>query len=173
MATRSLADALTAAPATAALLARVHASERVSAALAKLAPTPGFNPNQPGRCEIRERTLLLRTTSAAIAAKLRQSLPSMLGGLQRQGFELIEIKVQVQPERTGYPMTGGATEAGAEMVSDGRLAASETRSIQSARDFASKLALTLTDSPLKLAAQRLSRRLDELARTRQPARDVR
>ena len=168
---RTLADALTDAPATAALLARVAASERVARLLATMPHFDGFGLSTTGRCELRDKSLVLRVTSPALAAKLRQSLPSLLGGLQRQGVEVIEIKVQVQPERSGY-LTGSAP---AER-DDGRReradsAAQPARSLSPAREFARKLALTLQDSPVRAAARTLASRLDDLARMRQPRAD--
>ena len=164
---RTLADALSAAPATATLLARVAASERVAALLAALPQVPGFDPSIPGRCELRGKSLVLRVTSPAIAAKLRQSLPSLLGGLQRQGVEVIEIKVQVQPERTGY-LSGNAAADGVGGGPDRSGAAAQLqRSLSPAREFARKLALTLQDSPVRAAACALASKLDDLARMRQ------
>ena len=156
---RSLFDALADTPATASLLARVTASERAARAIAGTACVPGFDPLEPGRCELRDRTLHLRAPSPAIASKLRQSLPSLLGVLQRQGVEVNEIRVRVQPEQPGYLVHGSSEAHSAARTDQGDLIPSASLSISGARAFAEKLALTLTNSPLKTAAEKLSQRL--------------
>jgi hypothetical protein len=156
---KSLFDALSDSPATASLLARLAASERAARILAAAVSVPGWNPLHPGHCELRDRTLLLRAASSALAAKLRQSFPSMLGALQRQGVEVIEIRVRVQPERMGYPESGSTQHVVAPMDKNGAAAPRNTPSKLAAQDFADKLALTLTDSPLRVAATKLSRSL--------------
>lgn len=156
---RSLFDALADAPATASLLARVSASERAARAIASAPSIPGFDPLQPGRCELRDRILLLRTSSSAIAAKLRQSLPSLLGVLQRQGVEVNEIRVRVQPERPGYHEEGSSDPRSGSGLTSADDPRNNSMNISCAQAFAEKLALTLTDSPLRTAAEKLSRRL--------------
>lgn len=156
---KSLFDALTDTPATASLLARVAASERAARVLAAAVSVPGWNPLQPGNCEQRDRTLLLRAPSSAIAAKLRQLFPSMLTALQRQGTEVIEIRVRVQPE----PALPQESHLAERITATGPGGTGVTHrapvSNAAAQEFANKLALTLRDSPLRDAAKMLSRRL--------------
>ena len=156
---KSLFAALGEAPATASLLDRVAASERAARAIASAASVPGFDPLQPGRCELRDKTLLLRPSSSAIAAKLRQSLPSLLGALQRQGVEVIEIRVRVQPEHSSYRIDGSSESRSSSGLTRRDSDADRTRNITAPQAFAEKLALTLSDSPLRSAAEKLSRRL--------------
>ena len=156
---KSLFDALADTPAAASLLERVAASERAARVIAGAASIPGFDPLRPGCCELRDGTLVLRTSSSAIAAKLRQSLPSLLGALQRQGAEVIEIRVRVQPERSGYPTQGSSPHTPDDMPVLSGSGPTAHLSRTEARAFADKLALTLTESPLRSAAEKLSRRL--------------
>lgn len=156
---KSLFDALGESPAAASLLARVAASVRAARVIAGVASVPGFDPLLPGRCELRDGTLFLRTSSSAIAAKLRQSLPSLLGVLQRQGLEVIEIRVQVQPERMGDPDHVSRKTAFTAGPSLGLDSPAVSKDVAAARAFAEKLALTLSDSPLRQAAENLRQRL--------------
>lgn len=154
---KSLFDALGEASATASLLARVQASERVARVLSRLeVRTPGFDPLTPGSCELRDRTLHLRAASSAVAAKLRQSLPTMLAALQRQGIDLIEIKVRVQPGSAAYPNEGTQDPAAPEVLARRRA------SLAGARQLAEQLSHQLSDSPLREAVQKLGQTLKRM-----------
>jgi hypothetical protein len=157
---RSLEEALADSPA-AALLRRVADSQRVAAALAAadISLPPNFDALQPGTCELRESTLVLFVGSSALASKMRQSLPQLLALLNRQRFDLTEIRVRLQPDRMAYrPSPGEETrEPG---VSGFFLSADEAAShLSGALGLAEKLALTFPDTGVGQAAQRLASRL--------------
>lgn len=165
--TRSLAAAL-ADSAAAALVRRVADAQRVAEALsgADLPLPPNFDPREGGTCDVRDQTLVLYVGSPASAAKLRQSLPQLLGWLNRQGFELTEIKVRLQPERMSYrpaPWDAQSPEATANAsppVSQSRANA------EGALALAEKLALTFPNTSVGAAASRLASTLrSRLAKT--------
>ncbi|HTT10180.1 MAG TPA: hypothetical protein VMG60_04750 [Burkholderiaceae bacterium] len=157
---RSLEQALADSPA-AALVHRAAESQRVAVALAGAGVSlpPNFDALQPGTCEVRDATLVLFVGSPALAAKMRQSLPQLLAFLNRQGFDLTEIKLRLQPERLSYREPSGEEtmkrDARGEFA-DSRQAAPDAAS---ALGLAEKLALTLPDSGVGRAAQRLADRL--------------
>lgn len=154
---KTLADALAEMPAVAQLVARLQISQSVARILAAASPPigGGFDPLRPGVCELRGGLLVLTAVSPAQAAKLRQEFPRMQKLLERQGLELNEIRVRIQPAHLPY----------AEQVSSGAhaCAADEAASAQPKRPldvaaplrFADELALTLGDSPLRDAIERL------------------
>lgn len=158
--TRSLAQAL-ADSAAAGLVRRVADSQRVAEALAGadvLLP-PNFDPLEPGACDVREATLVLFVGSSASAAKMRQSLPQLLGWLIRQGFELTEIRVRLQPERMSYRLSRGEAAAAASAADDVHGARESGLDIGGALAFAEKLALTFRGTSVGDAANRLTARL--------------
>ena len=157
---RSLAEALADSTA-AALVRRVADSQRAAQALAGadvLLP-PNFDALEPGACELRESTLVLFAGSSASAAKMRQSLPQLLGWLNRQGFELTEIKVRLQPERMSYRLSPGETTLGAATPEACSANAEGRLDIKGALGLAEKLALTFPGTDLGEAAARLAARL--------------
>ncbi len=154
---KSLFDALGETSATASLLARVRASERVAQTLSRSSvQVPGFDPQTPGSCELRGRTLHLRAASSAVAAKLRQTLPSLLATLQRQGVDLIEIKIRVQPRSAAYPNEG------IQHTNTSEIQTLRRSALTHAREFAQTLAGQLADSPLRQAAEKLGRSLKRI-----------
>ncbi len=96
--TRTLAQALATSP-VAGLLARVEAAQRIAAILAPECARLrlGFDASAPGRCELREKDIVLNLDSAAQAAKLRQALPRLNQALQQQGYGVYAIRIKVQP----------------------------------------------------------------------------
>lgn len=158
--TRSLAAAL-ADSAAAALVRRVADSQRVAEALARagLSLPPNFDPLAPGACDVRESTLVLFVGSPASAAKMRQSLPQLLGWLNRQGFELTEIKVRLQPERMSYRLFPGETQDGGSAAEAAPAPAGPQPDINGALALAEKLALTFPGTSVGEAARRLAERL--------------
>jgi hypothetical protein len=157
-AARSVAQALAESPA-AALVRRAADSQRVARALAAGdAPLP-FDPLAPGACELRDRSLVLTASSAAAAAKLRQCLPQLTVSLRRQGFELTEIKVRLQPARTAYRMRASSPESDARLTHSRDAPPGPPLNPQAALALAEKLALTFPDSPVGEAASRLAERL--------------
>jgi hypothetical protein len=107
---RVVADALRAAPATAALLTRWHTAQEVARVLVPLAQglAPGLDLSDPGRCELREGVLLLTVASAAEAAKLRQAEPRFLAALAARGLAVYGMKTRVQAVGSTYPGQGSA-----------------------------------------------------------------
>jgi hypothetical protein len=145
----------------AALVRRVADSQRVAASLATadVALPPGFDALQPGACEVREATLVLFAGSPALAAKMRQSLPQLLAWLIRQGFQLTEIKVKLQPEQMSYRLSPDAPGAPPGEVDLAAPSIRETPNVSEALGLAEKLALTYPDSAVGQAAARLAQRL--------------
>ena len=157
---RSLQEALAESPA-AALVRRVADSQRVAAALAGadvLLPL-NFNALQPGTCDLRESTLVLFVGSSALAAKMRQSLPQLLALLNRQGFQLTEIKLRLQPEQMSYRLSPDGEFGGTSAVSVDPNRAGEAPDVSKALGLAEKLALTLPGTGVGEAARRLATRL--------------
>jgi hypothetical protein len=165
---RRIASALTDSPA-ATLVQRwrtsMDAGNAIAAAAARLAPD--FDASRPGACELRDGNLYLLPTTTAQAAKLRQGLPNLQKILQQQGFEVIGIRIRVQPARLHYPeavsrhaQVGATDDAGLHR-------SSSADSLHASLRFADKLALTLPESPLRSAAIRLGERMRKaLAKTR-------
>jgi hypothetical protein len=160
---RSLEEALAHSPA-AALVRRVADSQRVAAALAaaELSLPPSFDALQPGACEVRESTLVLLVGSSALAAKMRQSLPQLLAWLNRQGFQLTEIKLRLQPERMSYRLLPGEAAAVSSGMGNHKSVVREVPNASEALGLAEKLALTFPDTRVGQAAQRLASRLRRL-----------
>ena len=93
--------------------------------------------------EIANATLTLATSTGTLAAVIRQRLPTILGGLQREGCNFTEIRVRVQ-------VRGEAQES--------------AKSLKIHRKKADpaplrRLAENLPDGPLKTAVLRLARRI--------------
>jgi hypothetical protein len=155
--TRSLEQALADSPA-AALVHRVAESQRVAVALASagLSLPPNFDALQPGTCEVRDATLVLFVGSPALAAKLRQSLPQLLSLLNRQGFDLTEIKVRLQPERLSYRESLDEETISRDAVRDFADSTRTGPNLSGALGLAEKLALTLPDTRVGRAAQSLA-----------------
>jgi len=155
---RPLADALRDAPEAARLLARWETSQRVARSLAPVCRSlaSGFDPLLPGRCELRDNVLLLTASSTAQSAKLRQVSPRLLSTLGGEGIQVYEIRVRVQPGFMGYPEQGSATPSSAD--------AAWLQPGPSAGETVGKLALTVRESPLKHAVERLAATLTKRAK---------
>jgi hypothetical protein len=155
---RRLQDALAQSPAGSALVHRYLASQRAAAVIESECQriVPEFQPTRSGGCDLRGTTLRLNAWQPAQVAKLRQALPRLLRLLQQQGFDVIEIKIGVQPRgltsSVRPPAKSPPTEAG-RIPETSEL---RTSQITPALAFARKLALTLPDSRLRAAAQRLA-----------------
>lgn len=99
-------------------------------------------------CEVAgfdDGTVLLKVSSAGLAAKLRQTLPRLADGLQQRGWQVSAIRTRVQPG--GSPTTSATWAAPSE-------AAIPTSAVAAFGD----LSRSLDDSPLKTAVDRLVRR---------------
>lgn len=146
---RSVAETLRDTPEAAALLARFEATQRAARCIGPICRSlaAGFDPLLPGRCDLRDAVLWLMPESTAQSAKLRQAMPRMLSSLQSEAIRVYEIKFRVQPVVTPYPGQGSqpASSSGDAWPSVGKRAL----------DAVSELALTVNESTLKSAAERL------------------
>jgi hypothetical protein len=164
---RPLASALRDSPEAASLIARWEATQRAAQCIAPVCHSlaSGFDPLDPGRCELRDAVLWLNPTSTAQSAKLRQAMPRLLLCLRSEGIQVYEIKFRVQPVVTPYPGQGSS---GPSSTSEAWPSATDN-----AVDAVSELALTVGVSPLKLAVVRLAATLRKrLASDRNAQRDV-
>jgi hypothetical protein len=155
---RRLPDALAQSEAGAALIQRCAASQRAAAIIESECAhiVPGFSPVQSRSCELRGTTLRLNAQSPAQVAKLRQAVPRLLSRLQQRGLDVIEIKIGVQPRALSSSVRQNAPDVAAATAASGPSRRSPYREVGPALRFAQKLALTLQDSPLRAAAQRLA-----------------
>lgn len=155
---KPLAEVLRSAPEAAALLARWEATQRLARSIAPVCSSlaSGFDPLVPGRCELRDGILWLTASSTAQSAKLRQATPRLLSTLGGEGTPVYEIRVRVEPGITGYPEQGSSPPSS--------LDAAWLRPASSAGETVSKLALTVRESPLKRAVERLAATLRKRAR---------
>ena len=155
---KPLAEVLRATPETAQLLERWEATQRAARCIGPVCSSmaSGFDPLLPGRCELRDGVLRLTASSTAQSAKLRQSVPRLLTTLGSAGFQVYEIHVRVEPGMTGYPEQGSAAPSS---IDAGWLQPSGA-----AADTIWKFALTIKESPLKKAAERLAATLRKRAR---------
>ena len=150
---RHLPEALAESEAGSALLHRYRASQRAAAIIEPECRSilPEFHPTRSGICDLRGTTLRVNARYPAQVAKLRQAAPRLLRLLQQQGFDVIEIKIGVQPRSLSSSERPELRRGADRTPQNLRL----DREMQSALGFAQKLALTLPDSPLRLAVQRL------------------
>ncbi len=153
-----LAEVLRNAPEAARLLARWEATQRAARSIAPACRSlaSGFDPLVPGRCELRDGVLWLTASSAAQSAKLRQSIPRLLTTMGADGIQVYEIRVRVEPGITGYPEQGSTPPSS--------LDAGWLTPDSKAGDTVSKLALTVRESPLKTAIERLAATLRKRAK---------
>ena len=163
MPTRSLAAALHDSEAGP-LLSRLALHQRIGAmiteALGPLAQDTGCA--QTGAIELRGPVVVLRVSTTASAAKLRQTIPRILLHLQRRGMQVTEIRVKVQPAAGPTPMSGKNPEHDTALSQT--VAAPHAAGTTGARALAEALSNTLPDSPLQRAAERLRERLSRPAR---------
>lgn len=153
-----LAEVLRNAPEAARLLARWEATQRAARTIAPVCRSlaSGFDPLIPGRCELRDGVLWLTASSTAQSAKLRQSVPRLLTTLGGVGIQVYEIRVRVEPGITGYPEQGTAPPSSPD--------AGWLNPGAGAGDAVGKLALTVRESPLKQAIERLAATLRKRAK---------
>jgi len=95
--------------------------------------------------------LTIFARNGAIAAKLRQTVPSLLSKFQAKGYEVTAIRIAVQAHSTTY---GDNARAGKRSISE------------AGRESLRQLATTLPSSPLKTSVESL---LQKAGKTRQPA----
>lgn len=99
-------------------------------------------------CEVAgcdDGVLILRVSSAGAAAKLRQTLPRLQGGLLDRGWQVSAIRVRVQPR---------PADAGPAARKQKHDAAISPEGVAAFADLGN----ALVDSPLKAAVERLIRR---------------
>jgi len=155
---RRLQDALAESAAGSALMHRYRASQRAAAVIESECQriVPEFQPARSGGCDLRGTTLRLNAWQPAQVAKLRQAVPRLLRLLQEQGFDVIEIKIRVQPRALSSSVRWPPILT----MPRARQAPGADRAVSSqikpALTFARKLALTLPESRLRAAAQRLA-----------------
>ena len=165
MPTRSLAAALhdsEAGPLLSRLALHQRIGEYITETLGPLAQDTGCA--QTGAIEQRGSTVVLRVSSTASAAKLRQTIPRILLHLQQRGVQVTEIRVKVQPATVEQPISGCAPGADMALATDS--ASQSARNPAGARALADTLSRSLPDSPLQRAAERLR---DRLAGPKRPA----
>ena len=105
----------------------------------------------PAQLEERDGVLWLTASSTAQSAKLRQATPRLLSTLGGEAIQVYEIRVRVEPGITGYPEQGSSPPSSVD--------AAWLRPSSAAADTVSKFALTVRESPLKRAAERLAETL--------------
>jgi hypothetical protein len=158
MPTRSLAAALNDSEAGP-LLTRLAQHQRIGACIAEalgpLAEDTGCA--GAGAIEQRGTLVLLRVSTTASAAKLRQTVPKILGHLRRRGIQVTEIRVKVQPAAFLQPIDGNdpAQDRGLSPVPAPRPGVDPAH----ARALADALSSALPESPLQRAAERLRKTL--------------
>ena len=157
---RLIASALRDSPQAASLIARYEATQRAALAIAPACRhLAGFDPVEPGVCELRGETLWISLPSPSHSAKLRQAMPRLLSALAADGSKVNEIRTRVQPAVTSYPGDGRA-----EPSSDaGGGGMHWPSSDESAVTAVVKLVDSVADSPLKDAARRLAATLRKRA----------
>ena len=149
---RLIATALRDSPQAASLIARWEATQRAALAIAPACRlVAGFDPLDPGVCELRGETLWLSLPSPSHSAKLRQATPRLLSTLAADGVKVNEIKTRVQPAVTSYPGDGRpdpSSGASRGLPWPGNNEGSATA--------VASLADSVGESPLKKAAERLA-----------------
>ena len=149
---RLIATALRDSPQAASLIARWEATQRAALAIAPACRlVAGFDPLDPGVCELRGETLWLSLPSPSHSAKLRQAMPRLLSTLAADGVKVNEIKTRVQPAVTSYPGDGRPDPS-----SDARRGLPWPSSNEGSATAVAMLAESVGESPLKKAAQRLA-----------------
>jgi hypothetical protein len=165
MPTRSLAAALHDSEAGP-LLTRLAQHQRIGACIAEalgpLAEDTGCA--GAGAIELRATLVVLRVSTTASAAKLRQTVPKILLHLQRRGMQVTEIRVKVQPAASLQPIDGNDPKQDAALSMQS--AAQPRIDPGQARALADALSNNLPESPLQRAAKRLR---DSLSRSTRPA----
>jgi len=167
---RRIDQILTDSAIAAALLSRLAAGREAARIIAPICAeiAPDFDPFRPGSCDLRERVLRIWLRSSAQSTKLRQATPRLIAALQRQGLEVSEIKVGVQPRRVRESNCAERSNSALfarEVEPNGKSA----QTLYAAPlEFSRQLALTLPDSPLRRAATALGKALSaRLARMRE------
>ena len=152
---RLIATALRDSPEAASLIARWEATQRAALAIAPACRlVAGFDPLEPGVCELRGETLWLSLPSPSHSAKLRQAMPRLLSTLAADGFKVYEIKTRVQPAVTSYP--GDGSSAPSSFPSDSTRGVPWPQSGRRATAAVAALVESVRESPLKEAARKLA-----------------
>jgi hypothetical protein len=169
-AARRISDALAQTAAGSTLLERYAASQRAAVAVESEIKriVPDLAPIQSGVCDLHGGALRLNVRSPAQVAKLRQAAPRLLSRLRQQGLDVSEIKFGVQP-RASSASTPSEWPAGGRAAGTGLEIPARTRAnLSAAKEFSSKLLLTIKNSPLREALRHLDERLAmDVARMRE------
>lgn len=152
---RLIATALRDSPEAASLIARWEATQRAALAIAPACRSViGFDPLEPGVCELRGETLWLSLPSPSHSAKLRQATPRLLSTLAADGLRVYEIKTRVQPAVTSYP--GDGSPGPSSSSKDPSRGMPWPRSGERATAAVAALVESVRESPLKEAARKLA-----------------
>ncbi len=152
---RLIATALRDSPEAASLIGRWEATLRAALAIAPACHSvAGFDPLEPGACELRGDTLWLTLPSPSHSAKLRQAMPRLLSTLAADGFKVYEIKTRVQPAVTSYP--GDGSPAPSSSPTDSSRGEPWPRSGERATAAVAALVESVRESPLKDAVRKLA-----------------
>lgn len=141
------------------LLSRLTLHQRIGAliteVLGPLAQDTGCG--QASAIEQRGPAVVLRVSTTASAAKLRQTVPRILLHLQRRGIQVTEIRVKVQPATSPQPISGNdpAQEVALTSALSSACMTQPAHNPAGAQALADALSNTLPDSPLQRAAERL------------------
>ena len=171
---RRIDQILTDSAVAAALLGRIAASREAARIIAPICAeiAPDFDAFRPGSCDLRDRELRIWLRSSAQSTKLRQATPRLLAALQRQGLEVSEIKVGVQPSRVRESNCVEGPNSVQLPPEPGQNRKIARALYEAPLEFSKKLVLTLPDSPLRRAAaalgQAMTARLARMRESNQP-----
>ena len=148
-------------PLAAGLLARLAAARTAAGLIAPICAevAPDFDPTRSGACDLRDQVLRIWLRSSAHSTKLRQAIPRLTACLQSHGLKVNEIKVGVQLGRVREKSTSHLGKNDRSGTPIPAKAARDRKEYLMPIAFSEKLALTLPDSPLRLAALRLGQSL--------------
>ncbi len=167
---RRIDQILTDSAIAAALLGRIAAGRNAARIIAPICAeiAPDFDPFRPGSCDLRERELRIWLRSSAQSTKLRQATPRLLAALQRQGLEVNEIKVGVQPRTVRESNFAKRSNSAPIPREVGQGEEKAQARYNAPLEFSRQLALTLPDSPLRRAVADLGKAVAaRLARMRE------
>ncbi len=144
-------------PLAANLLARLAASRRAATAIDPICRNiaPDLDALAPGVCDLRDDVLKICLRSSALANKLRQATPRLLAGLHCNGLQINEITITVQPARVRENAPSDAKNSAEKPPSGASAVLRNESDYLGSIAFSGKLAVTLPESGLRLAAQQM------------------
>ncbi len=167
---RRVDQILTDTPQAATLLARLNAAREAASLIAHACAeiAPGFDPLRPGACDLREHVLRIWLRSSATCVRFRQATPRLLTILRSHGLEVNEIRVGVQLGSVREAGAGAAQKKSSNATAVPGLQINSETELVAQLDFSRKLALTLRETPIGIAAERMARLIEtRLARMRE------